>query len=632
MNRSILAPAFMAMALLSAPAMAQTAKQQAAAADMADLDQARQVLEQAQAAGAQTLATSLYDDATDRIRFATENWNASKSNVHEQARMRAREANFTARAALAKARWLSTNSAIRTMQGDIRTFGGTSDLALTDEAADLDYHRGTTTKNKIAIAQMAIDAAKQAGAMSLPDNDLVGAQQTLESANKVSRNGRDDNDVADHLAYISEMMARRAYYQARFNDTNRLLPDVQLQRTRLAQAYSERQAAAERQQREEAERRNAELQARLAQEQQNRAAQQAELERLNTQISEQRRTQQAQIEADRQARVNAERRLDELMGQYETSLGSNAPSADIDALRRQVEDQQIALRAIQSREQFGETSFESEITRLRTELDAARTAGSMNAEVLAQRQADLLARQTELETLRKERQADLDRRADLEKQQTAAIADATRRRQEAEAQAAQLRQQTDAAMRAAAEAQQQANLAQRQAEASQAQAADAERKTADTQAELERTRQQLASSTAETHRLQLQQSLARFAAARTDPQRGIIVTLPGIMFDTGKSTLKSGAKSTLKNIADQLKNEPTLVITVEGHTDNVGSEASNLKLSERRAAAVRDALVSNGVAPDHVTAIGKGESDPIAPNKTAAGKQQNRRVELILAP
>jgi outer membrane protein OmpA-like peptidoglycan-associated protein len=94
--------------------------------------------------------------------------------------------------------------------------------------------------------------------------------------------------------------------------------------------------------------------------------------------------------------------------------------------------------------------------------------------------------------------------------------------------------------------------------------------------------------------------------------------------------LKPGAKSTLSKIAKQLQTDPSLKIAVEGHTDNVGSTATNQSLSEKRANAVRDYLVSAGISGDHITADGKGEESPIATNKTAAGRQQNRRVELVI--
>ena len=96
----------------------------------ADLDQAKAALAAAEAAGAPNYAKTLYDDAAYRVRFAQENWNGKQKN---QAQMRAIEAITSARAAIAKARWLSTNAAIRTLQDDIRRFGGTSNVTLRDE-------------------------------------------------------------------------------------------------------------------------------------------------------------------------------------------------------------------------------------------------------------------------------------------------------------------------------------------------------------------------------------------------------------------------------------------------------------------------------------------------------------------
>src|SRR5258706_5001146 len=137
-----------------------------------ELDRPRQMLEQARQAGADALATSLYDDAANRIRFAQDNWLAADARLHEQSRMRAREATFEAGAAQSKARWLSTNAAIRTLQTDIRGFGGTSDLALPEEVPAIDYHRGAATKGRIAAAQAALDQARQAGAMSQSSGEL----------------------------------------------------------------------------------------------------------------------------------------------------------------------------------------------------------------------------------------------------------------------------------------------------------------------------------------------------------------------------------------------------------------------------------------------------------------------------
>ena len=176
-----------------------------------ELQQARQAVAAAQAAGGAMMAPSLYDDAVYRLRAAEENWNAGKGEMRERARMRAREALFAADAALAKAQWLSTNITVVTLQGDIRRLGGTSNVAVVDELPAYDYRRGSTTKDRIAVAQFAVDQAKEAGAMSLPNNGLATAQGDIDSANKVSLRGRRDSEIADHLAFVGEMMARRAF-------------------------------------------------------------------------------------------------------------------------------------------------------------------------------------------------------------------------------------------------------------------------------------------------------------------------------------------------------------------------------------------------------------------------------------
>jgi outer membrane protein OmpA-like peptidoglycan-associated protein len=622
-----------------------------AGAQTTELNAAQQSLAAADAAGARIFAKTIYDDAAYRARFAQENWNAKKDSTRNEAQMRAIEATIAAEAAAAKARWLSTNTAIHGLQSDIQRFGGRSEVSLLAEEPPMaDLSRGSTTKNRIDAAQSAIDQAKAAGALdTVPDNEIRTAEQYLDSARRVSR-GVSQSDVGDHLAYRAEMMGRRAFYLARYTQSVKLLPGLQLDRTRLAQAASERQAATERAQREEAERRSAALQQQLAAEQANRQAQAAEVERLRQQIDEGRRAAEARVESDRQARIAAERQLDLLSGRYETSIVTASPS-EVETLRLQIEDQQLSLRAIRDRERANADAIQGEISRLRADLLAAQQSGNLSAEVLAQRQADILSRQQQLDALRQSLDSDTALRADRERQRHEAVAAAQARRQQADAEAAALRQQAEAAAQQAQAAQAQAQQAQAQAEqanvqaeqahaqaqqsqaaAQQAQAAAEEAKAAaqQTQAQLDQTRQLLAERDAEARRLRIQNELARIASTRSE-QRGLIVTLSGgILFDTGKTSLKPGAKSTLTRIAKQLQTDPSLKIAVEGHTDNVGTAEKNQALSEKRANAVRDYLVSAGIASDHITATGRGEDAPIATNKTTAGRQQNRRVELVI--
>lgn len=126
-----------------------------------------------------------------------------------------------------------------------------------------------------------------------------------------------------------------------------------------------------------------------------------------------------------------------------------------------------------------------------------------------------------------------------------------------------------------------------------------------------------------------EQELADLKAKQTE--RGLVLTLGDVLFDTAQATLRSGAYATLDRLAKALKDEPARNVMIEGHTDSVGSDESNMRLSERRAQAVQTELLQRGVARNQITAMGKGESFPVSSNTDASGRQQNRRVELIFA-
>ena len=113
--------------------------------------------------------------------------------------------------------------------------------------------------------------------------------------------------------------------------------------------------------------------------------------------------------------------------------------------------------------------------------------------------------------------------------------------------------------------------------------------------------------------------------------RGLVVNLSDVLFDTGRADLKAGAREKLARLTGVLLSHPGLHVEVEGHTDSVGAEGFNQTLSEGRADSVRDYLVREGIARNTVGTAGFGESQPVASNGTAAGKQQNRRVELIVS-
>lgn len=127
----------------------------------------------------------------------------------------------------------------------------------------------------------------------------------------------------------------------------------------------------------------------------------------------------------------------------------------------------------------------------------------------------------------------------------------------------------------------------------------------------------------------LEQELKDLKARKTD--RGLVLTLGDVLFDTGKASLKPGAYATLDRLASALKEDGSRKVMIEGHTDSVGSDEFNQSLSENRARSVQAALMERGVSGDQITALGKGEGFPVASNDNAAGRQQNRRVELIFA-
>lgn len=174
--------------------------------------------------------------------------------------------------------------------------------------------------------------------------------------------------------------------------------------------------------------------------------------------------------------------------------------------------------------------------------------------------------------------------------------------------------------------------AAQQARQEQEQAAERTRaELAATQAALaaERQRREEAEQRART----LSTDLARLASVKQDP-RGTVITLSGsVLFASGKDTLLPAARQRLDQVAEALmRGDPKSQFVVEGHTDSRGSVAVNQALSRRRADAVRDYLIERGVPAERITAEGHGPDDPVADNKTAEGRANNRRVEIVVKP
>jgi len=134
---------------------------------------------------------------------------------------------------------------------------------------------------------------------------------------------------------------------------------------------------------------------------------------------------------------------------------------------------------------------------------------------------------------------------------------------------------------------------------------------------------------AEARSRQLEVQLKELDAKKT--ARGLVITLSDVLFDTDQAQLKSGGMRGVQKLAGVLKEYPQRNVLVEGFTDSTGSDSHNQDLSDRRAKAVRTALLDTGIGADRITNRGYGETFPVASNATASGRQLNRRVEIVVS-
>jgi outer membrane protein OmpA-like peptidoglycan-associated protein len=243
------------------------------------------------------------------------------------------------------------------------------------------------------------------------------------------------------------------------------------------------------------------------------------------------------------------------------------------------------------------------------------------------------------ERLANERQASSDAQAKSQAQAD----DATRQKQQAQsdtnkAQAAKAQAESDAANARTEAADAQSETAKAKSDMAESQAASANA-VASAQADADQSRlaaqqAQLSAQQAETDkatmRIRLAEQLNSILQTR-DSARGLIVSMSDVLFDTGKYSLKPGAREKLAKVAGILLAYPGLNIEVRGYTDNVGGDAMNQTLSEHRAVSVRDYLVQQGVPTNSVSAKGFGNTLPVASNDNSVGQQQNRRVELVVS-
>jgi len=276
---------------------------------------------------------------------------------------------------------------------------------------------------------------------------------------------------------------------------------------------------------------------------------------------------------------------------------------------------------------------------------------SVSREVVqtAEDSREIAVKRIDAERLAAERTAAADREAraktearEASERRVSAEADtaaAVRRREEAERQSREAQAAAEQAARGQAEAEQARAAAQRQQQAAEEARAAAQRQQQATEAESERNRaataaadqqRQQADREREELRARLLQQFNAILETR-DTARGLIVNMSDVLFDTGKYTLRPLAREKLAKISGIVLAHPALKLGIEGNTDSVGSDAYNQGLSERRAGAVKDYLAQQGIPGAAMTTAGFGKTQPIASNTTAQGRQQNRRVELIVS-
>jgi len=258
--------------------------------------------------------------------------------------------------------------------------------------------------------------------------------------------------------------------------------------------------------------------------------------------------------------------------------------------------------------------------------EAVQTAEEARVMSLKRQEEERVAKEKEATAAREaqaraEADAESRRREQAEAERTAA--------EQAKAEAERAKQEADLAAQKAAQEKQEAQAAQAAALAQQ-QALQAENEKTRAQAEEAELGRQKAESEKAEMRARLLKQLNAILVTR-DTARGLIATMPDVLFETNRYALRPAARESLAKVAGILLAYADLRLEVDGHTDSVGADAYNQQLSEKRADSVRDYLVQQGIPIASVTVQGFGKTQPVASNATAAGRQQNRRVELVVS-
>lgn len=294
-------------------------------------------------------------------------------------------------------------------------------------------------------------------------------------------------------------------------------------------------------------------------------------------------------------------------------------------------DQQLSQAETTYRQKQGKASIESaarETTQTAEEARVMAVKQRAEDEAQAKAAADKAAAEAREAQAKAEAEAEAKRRADAEAAQKQAE-EAQKEAEAARQQAEQAKAQAEQAAQEAAQQKEAAEKATAEAEAQQQQLAAETAKAQQAAAQSDQLRQQAEKEKQEL-RARLLQQLNTVLATR-DSARGLIASMSDVLFKTGSYELASGARERLAKVSGILLAYPSLHVQVEGNTDSVGTDEYNQTLSENRAGAVRDYFVQQGVPADSITARGFGKTAPIASNDTVEGRQQNRRVELVLS-
>ncbi len=326
-------------------------------------------------------------------------------------------------------------------------------------------------------------------------------------------------------------------------------------------------------------------------------------------------------------------------------------------LQLQEAENAVRIAEAQGAEKYANDTLQKALLDLRNAEDYHRGKSPTRPLETVAREATQMAEDARIIAIKREQQESLDKeRADAAAREAAAQAQAdaakaqadeeARRRARAEqekaaadaeaARLAQARRDAEQEKLAADQARQAAEAATAEARRQKAEA-DAARAAAVQQQQLaqnEADRAKQAASQAEAEKEEMRQRLLNqlnLILETRDTARGLIVNMSDVLFDFGKATLHPGTREKLAKLSGIVLAYPGLKLQVEGHTDSVGSDEFNMTLSQKRADAVRDYLVAQGIAGDAITSQGFGKADPVASNDTAAGRQQNRRVEIVVS-